>query len=187
VTRAAQPAPPRAPRRALPWCVACAVAAAHAGPAPDSVPRSELRRCAAIVTITERVDCYDRLAAGGVTTPAAPAAPAAPVGLAATTAGAPPPTPASAASPAADVADFGKSAAELRPAELPSISARVAGLGRSAGARPTVRLDNGQLWEMDADDPLLAAGDAVSIRRAALGSYLLHTPQGRTHHVRRLR
>jgi hypothetical protein len=51
----------------------------------------------------------------------------------------------------------------------------------------TVTLDGGALWELvDDSDPLLAVGDTVTIKRAALGSYLMSTPTKRTHRVRRL-
>ncbi len=51
----------------------------------------------------------------------------------------------------------------------------------------TVALEGGALWELDQDDPLLAAGNTVTLTRAALGSYLMRTPTGRSHRVRRLR
>lgn len=192
--RAWRPALARLPRLALPLWAACAAAGARAAPTADCIPAGDLQRCAAIATVGERVECYDRLAGRRATatttvttattttaaTPATPGTPAAAAATAATTA----PTAAGSAAPA--VEEFGLSAAQLRPAELPSITARVAGFGRTAAARPTVRLDNGQLWELDTADPLLAAGDSVTIRRAALGSYLLRTPQNRTHHVHRL-
>jgi hypothetical protein len=70
----------------------------------------------------------------------------------------------------------------------PSLEANVVGVGKSAGGRMTVALEGGALWELEGydSDPLLAVGDAVTITRAALGSYLLHTPSHRTYRVRRL-
>jgi hypothetical protein len=68
-----------------------------------------------------------------------------------------------------------------------SITAKVVGLGLGANGRQTVSLEGGPLWELDGSDALLADGDSVTIKRAALGSYLLTTPAGRTHRVRRLR
>ena len=41
-------------------------------------------------------------------------------------------------------------------------------------------------WELEEPDALLASGDAITIRRAALGSFLMNTAQGRTHRVHRL-
>ena len=67
-----------------------------------------------------------------------------------------------------------------------SLEGRVTGVGRSVSGRMTVSLEGGALWELFEADPLLAAGDAVIITRATLGSYLLRTPTGRTHRVRRL-
>ena len=51
----------------------------------------------------------------------------------------------------------------------------------------TVALEGGAVWELDdGADPLLAAGDRVTIHRAALGSFLMETPAKRTHRVHRL-
>ena len=47
-------------------------------------------------------------------------------------------------------------------------------------------LDNGALWELDDSDPLLAVGDVVTIRRAALESFILETPSKRRHRALRL-
>ena len=68
----------------------------------------------------------------------------------------------------------------------PAIKASVAGLGTSAIGRMLVNLDNGQSWELDSADPLLAVGNVVTIERGALGSFILTTPSRRTHHVHRL-
>jgi hypothetical protein len=43
------------------------------------------------------------------------------------------------------------------------------------------------MWQLAGSDALLASGDSVTIKRAAFGSYILTTPAGRTHRVRRLR
>jgi hypothetical protein len=51
----------------------------------------------------------------------------------------------------------------------------------------TVTLEGGQLWELEDADPLLAAGDTVTIARASFGSFLLETPSKRSHRARRLR
>jgi hypothetical protein len=71
----------------------------------------------------------------------------------------------------------------------PSLEANVVAVGKSSGGRMTVALEGGALWELEGydADPLLAAGDLVTITRATLGSYLLHTPSHRTYRVRRLR
>jgi hypothetical protein len=66
------------------------------------------------------------------------------------------------------------------------MEARVLSLGRSPSGRTTLTLDGGQLWELEEADPVLAVGDLVTIRRAALGSFIVETPTKRMHHVRRL-
>ena len=93
---------------------------------------------------------------------------------------------AAATPPAKD--SFGLYAAEhpVAPAPASSVTLKVVGTGASAGGHPTVSLEGGQLWELDEADPLLHAGDQVSIKRATLGSFLMTTPSGRTHRAHRL-
>jgi len=135
------------------------------------VPASALKACASIASPAPRLACYDELARR----PAAPTE--APARLEAPT------TPA-----AAPGHSFGLYAAEHPlPTTATSLSAKVLALGASANGHPTVALEGGQLWELDGPDALLAGGDAVTITRAALGAFLMTTPQGRTHRVRRLR
>ena len=139
--------------------VAIAATSSRSSELPVQDLADSLRRCVTIDRINERVACYDAIA-GRPTTPKA----------------------------AAPTENFG-----LNPIQRPTveeapraITARVTGLGRSAGAHRTIRLDNDQLWEVEADDAVLAPGDLVTIRHAALASYLLTTPQSRTYRVRRL-
>ena len=169
---------------ALPLTLACAGVFADAG--SGSVSAAALQNCALISTAPERLACYDKLAgrAPQVGTPA-PVASGVAVAAAGTAAAAavvaPKPPP-----PAAD--SFGLYAAEhpAAPAPAATLSAKVVGLGSSAGGHPTVALEGGQLWELDEADPLLAHGDLVTIKRAALGSFLLTTPKGRVHRAHRL-
>jgi hypothetical protein len=71
--------------------------------------------------------------------------------------------------------------------ETSSITAKVAGISYEPNGRETISLDQGALWQLDGSDALLANGDSVTIKRATFGSYVLITPSGRTHRVRRLR
>jgi hypothetical protein len=74
-----------------------------------------------------------------------------------------------------------------KPAVANSLEAKVVALGRDASGRTTVELEGGAEWELLQDsDPLLAVGQVVTITRAALGSYILHTPNKRDHRARRL-
>ena len=129
---------------------------------------------------------------------AAPAAAASPPPPAPAAATKPPPASAptaAAASTAAAAAgatsppkeSFGLYAQEHpKPPVAASLEAPIVALGKSASGRMTVALEGGALWELDDADPLLAVGDVVTITRAALGSYILHTPTQRTHRARRL-
>ena len=47
-------------------------------------------------------------------------------------------------------------------------------------------LDNGQTWTFNDSGATLRSGDAVSIKRGALGSYLLVTADHHSYHVRRV-
>jgi hypothetical protein len=187
-----------------------AVIAAGGDPAA-TVSQSSLHACAILTDPTERLGCYDQLAGHAPHSDAAPVAvaaaataavpattttatPAAPAPAAASAAPAAGTTAASAATATAAAApppkeSFGLYTAEhpTAPAVTQSLDDRVVATGASASGRMTVALASGALWELDEADPLLAVGDVVSIRRAALGSFLMETPTKRTHRARRLR
>ena len=191
-----------------------AVIAAGGDPAA-TVSQSSLHACAILTDPAERLGCYDQLAGHAPNGDAAPVA-AAPAAAAAATAAVPattttatPAAPAPAAASAAPAAgttaasaatataaaepppkeSFGLYTAEhpTAPAVTQSLDDRVVATGASASGRMTVALASGALWELDEADPLLTVGDVVSIRRAALGSFLMETPTKRTHRARRLR
>jgi hypothetical protein len=159
--------------------------AAGAAPPAAPVPQSTLHACASIAADADRLACYDRLAGRGAlggTTPAPPAtsgAAAASLARAPSSAAAPVPPPKE---------SFGLYQAEhpKPPPAAAAIEARVAALGASASGRTTASLEGGAVWELDEADPLLAVGETVTITRAALGSYIMHTSSHRTHRVRRL-
>jgi hypothetical protein len=145
--------------------------------------KAGLARCAAIVASGPRLDCYDALAerppattAAGTTTPPAVAPP-----VVAPTA---PAAPARADDPAA----FGLTNAQLHvaPAGPESIQAVVARVNVDRQGTVSVRLDNGQTWVLVDPDPRLNAGDVVTIKRAALGSFLMTMPSRRSARVRRV-
>jgi hypothetical protein len=168
----------RGSRAVIGACIA-ALAAALPGTALSS--GESLQSCAAIASDAQRLACFDHLAAQslagkGVTAPTpaqarAPAAAAAP----AVTAAQPPPAP------------FGLYAAEHPAPVEQEIHAKVISMGQSSSGKPTVELEGNGLWELTEADPLLAVGDLVTIKRSALGSFMLTTPTKRTHRVRRLR
>jgi hypothetical protein len=166
---------------------------------PAGAPQGALNACATLTDGAERLACYDRLA--GRTAPGeAPraAAPAAAAGAPAAATSAPAaipataaPAPTAAAAPAAPQTKqtFGLYAAE-HPAPPPAaqaLSARVTGIGHSPNGHTTVALEDGAVWELDDADALLGPGDAVVLRRASLGSFILETPTKRTHRAHRLR
>ena len=174
--------PLRASLPALPAAILGAAALAGVQAAEAPVPASALHACAVISSPGERLACYDQLAGRASAAPSSPE-PAGRAGLPPTTA-APP-----SSSAAAPTGSFGLYHAEHPAAPPPatSLTARIVGMGSAANGHPTVALEGGQLWELDDRDALLANGDAVTIRRAAFGSFLMTTSTGRTLRVHRLR
>jgi hypothetical protein len=140
-----------------------------------------LAHCATIAGRDDRLACYDSLAGRRPETPT-------PQTQLSKTQPAPPSTQ---TVPAPTKEEFGLSVLQARktgspPPQIQSIDASVKSVGQSASGRMLITLDNGQSWELDSPDVLLAAGSAVSIQRAALGSFLLTTSLKRTHRVRRI-
>ena len=164
---------------------ACLLGVAYpALPAPGSTA-ADLARCVKIVAEQARLACYDALA-GRTADPAA--------ALAATGIDAISQTPATAPAPVntADPANFGLTEAQLHstPQGPASIKAQVAKIieGRPGGSRGSIVLDNGQTWNFidPEQDRHLRPGDPVTIKRAALGSFMMMTPSRRSYHVRRV-
>ena len=140
-----------------------------------------LQHCVSIAADTARLQCYD--AAAGRTTATPPAA-------ASSRGGASPASTGGTTAPVTDDArSFGLSAAQLQ-ANKPvtaSVQGQVKALTTDAAQKLQLTLDNGQIWQILDDDVRLNVGDEVSIRRAALGSFLLTTKLKFVYHVRRLR
>jgi hypothetical protein len=167
--------------------VALATAGTHTAGAQDSL-KSGLAHCAAISGRDERLACFDALAAqGGAAQAAAQSTTATPGSEASTPPAVPSPgRGAATASPAENPADFGLNPALKVPAaKTMAVTARVTAVTRSREGAEIVLLDNGQSWQLEEPDPLLAAGDAVTIRRGALGSFMLTTPTSRSHKAHR--
>jgi hypothetical protein len=170
----------------------------------------DLARCAGITAPEARLACYDSLAQRlgirapvAVTAPTEPAAPGAgsphspALARANAPASAPANAPTSAATPAspsasasweADPQNFGLTSKQLRgaPQGPKAIQARIATVSADRIGHAYVVLDNGQTWTMTDADGRLAAGDPISINRAALGSYLMVTASNHSYRVRRI-
>jgi hypothetical protein len=135
-----------------------------------------LAECVGLQDDTERLACYDRLSgrtavAGSATATAAAA-------------------PSSAPEP---VADFGLTARAVQERDygnsVDSITGTVKGVSQNASGRYVVELDNGQLWAQSETDsyPVVRAGDMVTIKRGAVGSFVLSGPHSVSWRVRRVR
>lgn len=157
---------PSRPVHLLPLLVACA----WPGVASAQDLADAGHPCAATVDSTQRLACYDHAF--------------------------PPPPAVREAAAARAVEAFGlpRAATPLRSphpsvadADPAAIEARVTSV-EHAGGRRTVLLANGQRWSVEggAAGPL-AAGDAVTIRKGALGSHMLRTPGGVSLRARRVR
>lgn len=160
--------------------------AAHAPSAGD------MSRCAAVAAPDARLACYDNLARQlGVQLPAAAAAiPAAtPAGTATTTAvAAAPATVAAAPSPADAERDFGFTQDHLHPVPKgpPAVHAHVASIAENRIGGAQVVLDNGQTWIFTDNDGRVSSGDAVTIKRGSLGSFIMTSASNHTYHVHRV-
>ena len=171
---------------------------ATAATAPSS---DDMARCAAIQAADTRLSCYDALArrpadkvpptvAKTAPSPAAPPASSA----ASTSPGSAVPAPSAAvqapatvATIAADPQNFGLSAVQQHTADLgpKSETAHISIVSSDQTGRTFVVLDSGQTWTVMDSDGRLNGGDAVTIKRAALGSFLMLTPSNHSYRVRR--
>lgn len=183
--------------------VALASVAIAATASPLAVAGPEVtHRCAAVPGDDDRLACYDQAFGRPNSNPtpgvaAAPPAPA-PSATVAPTNTAPVATVPSAAAAAQGREEFGLSEVAKRARDpekaresMPeSITAVVARLSMRPTGEAVVSLDNGQVWEQAetaTTSVRLKAGDAVTIRKAALGSYVLVTPSRMSVRVRRIR
>ena len=148
-----------------------------------------MARCAAIRAPDTRLSCYDLLAhrpadkvpptvAKAAPSPAEPAPSAAAVQA-----------PATVAAIAADPQNFGLSAVQQHTADLgpKSETAHISIVGSDQTGRTFVVLDSGQTWTVMDSDGRLNSGDAVTIKRAALGSFLMLTPSNHSYRVHRVK
>jgi hypothetical protein len=149
--------------------VCCGVVVADEKPA-DRLP-SELRSCTGITRNTERLACFDRAVAAllgtdGATAPSAESS----FGLVAST-------------PRADA-----KRSEENSDDVQKIGGKVTAVATSNDGSALVTLDNGQVWrQLSGGQLLLKVGDDVQINRAALGSFQMKVPSGRSGKVRRVR
>jgi hypothetical protein len=183
---------------------AALILAVSATTAMAATSDADMRRCAAIPARDARLDCYDGLAhqlsgkdaaPTAVQIPATPPAPApAPVSASASARAAPADSPAATQAPptaavAGDPKNFGLTAAQQHTLDLgpQMITANISILSSNQKGETLVVLDNGQTWSLTDNDGWLAAGQAVRIRKAAMGSYLMLIPSNHSYHVRRLK
>jgi hypothetical protein len=186
--------------------------AMSAAAAEQPVDASELARCAAISSGNERLACYDALAVVAVpglriapataapgaassatAAPGGGAAPAAAVSGAAAQ-GPGPGTSAATSAPAArtadpdDPANFGLTRHQLKviPQSQDSVKATVSQMTEDRLNNVYLLLDNGQTWGFVEPSPRVRPGDSVTIKRAALGSFLMTTPSRRSYRVQRV-
>ncbi len=150
----------------------------------------DMSRCAAVAAPDARLACYDNLARQlGVHPPAPAVAAATPAGTANTTTfAAAPATVAAAPSPADAEREFGFTQDHLHPAPKgpPAIHAHVASIAENRIGGAQVVLDNGQTWIFTDNDGRVSSGDAVTIKRGSLGSFIMTSASNHTYHVHRV-
>jgi hypothetical protein len=169
---------------------------------------ADMLRCAALPARDARLDCYDALAHQLSSKAAVPTAAQVPAPLpaplpASSTTVSPAVTQvpsASAVSPAAtqappatvvagDPKNFGLTAVQQHTADVgpQMITANISNLSSNQKGDTFMVLDNGQTWSVAENDGWLATGQAVRIKRASMGSYLMLNPSNHSYHVRRLK
>jgi hypothetical protein len=148
-------------------------------PAAADTPKvdsAKLAHCATIAAADERLACYDSVAVRRSTAPAPAAATA----------------PATAASTASQATSAESKAFGLTEHKVPSpsapdsVRAQVTQVIEDRQGNVSVWLDNGQTWSLNESGVTLKPGDAVTIRHASLGSFLLVAPDRRSYRARRL-
>jgi hypothetical protein len=157
---------------------------------------ADMLRCAALPARDARLDCYDALAhqlsskaaaPTGVQIPATPPAPAAAPAPAVSPAA--PQAPPAAVVVAGDPKNFGFTPAQQHTLDvgLQMITATISNLSSNQKGETFVLLDNGQTWSVAENDGWLATGQAVSIKRASMRSYLMRIPSNHSYYVHRLK
>jgi hypothetical protein len=171
-------------RRRIGAALILTAAAAAAAAAPSN---EDMARCAVIPAADSRLACYDALAhrPADKAPSAAPATAPAPAARAAAT---PAQAPVSAAAAiAADPKNFGLTPAQQHLTDLgpKSIAAHISVVSSDQFGHTLVVLDSGETWTVMDNDGRLSSGDEVTIKRAALGSFLMITPSNHSYRVRR--
>jgi len=169
--------------------------------ATPAIDPGAFAHCASITAADERLACYDSLARPKPSSP--PAATAAPSGGTRTAHAAATPAarsvavataaPAAAAAGAAATgtnADTAKSfglTQHTAPIEQgpDRINAQATRVDTDRNGNVHLSLDNGQVWIFNAPEALIRVGDTITIKRGALGSFLLTTPAHHTYKAQR--
>ncbi len=173
-----------------------------AAAAATPIDAGALAHCAAMTAADERLACYDSLAhpktsptAAGTAPPGGvkpssqgpTAAPGTKTSAPAAAAVAAAPAGAAASGGTADPAkSFGLTKHPVPTDEGPDrIQAQARRVDTDHLGNVRVALDNGQVWTFNSPDALIRIGEPVTIKRGALGSYLLTTANHRTYKAQR--
>lgn len=124
----------------------------------------QLSQCSSITDNTARLHCYDKLAAEHASTAATVSAPAASTTHVA---------------PAKNTEDsFGLEAKRVPENSLDKLELEVVSTAEDPHGALKVTFTNGQIWKQtDGRKYTLKAGEKVYIQKAALGSFLMGTPE----------
>lgn len=63
-------------------------------------------------------------------------------------------------------------------ADPEQITSLIVSVQDSRDGQRTITLENGQVWQLDGSRGVLSEGDAITLRKAALGSHMAVTPAG---------
>ena len=168
--------------------IASCVSALCRAAAPPSLAES-LQTCARMADVTERVRCYDAVAAqtaaSNPVVPPAPGAAAPPSVRTVPPARTPPAAPASAPTATTGTAsgsDFGKEQLPKRARPAPTeanttMNSSIKELHVVGAGAYMISLENGQVWREEGSEKMMyfGAGTDVRIEKASLGSYQMWT------------
>lgn len=140
---------------------------------------TELARCAEVTADQARLACYDALAGR-------PASAAAQLPVATAAAGAAQVAPVAQA-PVDPIASMGLPVVVPKQQQQMVMQARVAQTDKNQFETSRVTLDNGQVWVSTNGGMLLEPGEAVTIKRAALGAFMLTTASKHSYLIKRVR
>jgi hypothetical protein len=144
----------------------------HASQAAEALPEA-MRACVTLKRDSERLACYDRVAAS----------------LESGSDGAAASSPENMFGAHTALTPMPKAPPEANREELQQITGKVVSVGHSQSGLMELTLDNEQVWRQNDEEAtlIIQTGDSVTISRASLGTFRITDKRGRSARFRRVR